>query len=571
MQLLDETGRADHCQIHGWITNATELARESYRNALTTEGSLPYRSEFDAIVRSLTLLTLGHLGCDRETLVSLYRGDPLAAYCCEVRPNHADAWKLVSRLCAFYVAVSDWLTGGYEVRKMCETLLALGEDERREFAKIRHRLSEALVRSADDALLSDDLEYWDGEIPRIVSELQVMRGLVQAGAARQPDIPVNECVLDTLPDEDCLCVIVPLFPAGCEGEDVLALIGFERHQVRAWVRLSRSSLWCRVAKLIASQDVGGNELIYSEVDDIVQNSYGAAGLCFKGLSVSIETINIVDLSSKNVPLSLLEDENGRFVFTMSGPKSRQCIRTAIPRVSFWGPVANGRQNKDWINEQSRTIECESDAGHVTLRYPDVPDPYTLLFGRENPPLVLGHFERWDFDDHLRAGRCCLEARVGRAATRSAFLQYAWNQVDVLHLSTHARAIAGTPEFAHIDMFPEKDRANVVHSFDVLSLDFSRLQLVFLSSCQTKLGSQWTGNEDLSLAWAFRAAGAAAVIGMRWEVSDVAAWYFSHCFYAAWLGERKANIRESFRLAQSAVRQHPYFSKPSLWGAFVLLD
>ncbi|MEX1229179.1 MAG: CHAT domain-containing protein [Planctomycetaceae bacterium] len=165
----------------------------------------------------------------------------------------------------------------------------------------------------------------------------------------------------------------------------------------------------------------------------------------------------------------------------------------------------------------------------------------------------------------------MELNTGSSATRSAFLEHDWRQTEILHLSTHATAIAGTPEYAHLDLFPDDSRTGILHSFDILSLDLSHLQLVFLSACQTKLGSQWTGNEDLSLAWAFRAAGAKAVIGMRWEVSDVAAWYFSHRFYDAWLGDQDLSIREAFRLAQKAVREHPYFKTANLWGPFVLLD
>ncbi|MBC8288922.1 MAG: CHAT domain-containing protein [Planctomycetes bacterium] len=74
-----------------------------------------------------------------------------------------------------------------------------------------------------------------------------------------------------------------------------------------------------------------------------------------------------------------------------------------------------------------------------------------------------------------------------------------------------------------------------------------------------------------MAWAFRAAGAKAVIAMRWDVSDVAAWYFSNRFYDAWLGSPGKSVRAAFRTTQKAVREHPHFGKPNLWGPFVLLD
>lgn len=566
---VDPSMRVERNQILSWIRNATDLAVEAYCKASTIEGSLPYRSEFDAITRCLTLLTIKSVGCDHETLADFHRDHPLAAFNCSVTSDDVDAWEMVSYLRTFYLAVTDWLASGYEVRNMRITLASLGVEEQTAFADERTRLAESLFRCDENWLLEQDLDLWDGEIPRIVSELQVLRGLVQAGATVTYENRHNIWDCNSFSPETCFSVMVPIFPASRKGDETLALVNFERKKVHLWARQNRSRLWYRTARLIAKQTT--NDKFVADIDAVVAESESGAGLCFENLSDEIGSVVIVDLSPKSIPLSLLEDDGGRFAFAMSCSDSNGGRSNKPPRVSFWGLMQELNDDVIRVDDETRSIECNTAVGRVSLRYPNVPEPNSIRFTTKSVPLVLSYFELWDFETLRQSERCVLELNTGSSATRSAFLEHDWRQTEILHVSTHATAIAGTPEFAHLDLFPDDSRTGVLHSFDILSLDLSHLQLVFLSACQTKLGSQWTGNEDLSLAWAFRAAGAKAVIGMRWEVSDVAAWYFSHRFYDAWLSDRDLSIREAFRLAQKAVREHPYFKKANLWGPFVLLD
>jgi hypothetical protein len=478
---------------------------------------------------------------------------------------------LASALREFFVAVTDWLVAGYEARSMHRMLSDLASDEQAEFARTRQQLAESLVRAAQDPpdVVKVDLVLWDGEIPKIASDLQVLRGLVQASVGSLTKAHSDRLCSGALSDDTCFCVLVPMFPQRSDKDGTLVLFCYERDTVHIWARQNRSKLWLDATRLLEGQD---QEQFFSEIDALVEASEGGAGLCFSDVSQRSSVLAIVDLSSKNVPLSLLEDDRGRFTFVMNCPgPSLARDRRERPNIYYWGGMIDVLNENTVINDDLRVVECEAQHGPVRLQHPDVPNPDVYRFASRSGPLALSHFERWDFESCQRLGRCDVVCNTGRKATRTAFLEYDWRKVDVLHISTHARAIAGTPEFAHLDMYADCSGAGVIHSFDILSLDFSNLQLVFLSACQTKLGSQWTGNEDLSLAWAFRAAGAEAVIGMRWEVSEAAAWYFSHCFYDAWLGERRLPLRESFRAAQQAVRSHPYFLKPNLWGAFVLLD
>src|SRR5690606_1445395 len=111
-------------------------------------------------------------------------------------------------------------------------------------------------------------------------------------------------------------------------------------------------------------------------------------------------------------------------------------------------------------------------GRTELRHPAVPDPKSIRFMKGQAPLLLSHFEHWDLQDHHHSGRCSLDPVTGSDATRTEFLEHDWREMDVLHLATHAVAIAGTPEYGHLEMFPDSTGTDVVHSFDILSLDLS---------------------------------------------------------------------------------------------------
>ncbi|MEZ6131105.1 MAG: hypothetical protein R3C59_20730 [Planctomycetaceae bacterium] len=247
----------DRGQIVDWITSATNLAINGQSTAVTIEGALPLRSGFDAIARCLTLLTIRHLGCKCETLVDFHGDHPLAEFRHSVDSDDTASWDLVSHLRTFYLAVTDWLTDGYEIRNLHRTFLDLAEAERVAFATERLRFAKAITRLARDPLLEVDFADWVGEIPDIVSELKVLRGLAQAGAvaagnAHHPDsTDAGEALVDS-----CVSVLVPIFPASRSGDETLMLVSFERDRVHFWARQNRSRLWYRAVGLIASQALG---------------------------------------------------------------------------------------------------------------------------------------------------------------------------------------------------------------------------------------------------------------------------------------------------------------------------
>ena len=92
------------------------------------------------------------------------------------------------------------------------------------------------------------------------------------------------------------------------------------------------------------------------------------------------------------------------------------------------------------------------------------------------------------------------------------------------------------------------------------------RVVMLSACYTASGPVLSGEGVLSLARAFFAAGAHAVIGSRWPLRDADAADLIEAFYR-YLG-RGASLSEALKASQDEARAA---GRPaSQWAAFVLM-
>ncbi len=111
--------------------------------------------------------------------------------------------------------------------------------------------------------------------------------------------------------------------------------------------------------------------------------------------------------------------------------------------------------------------------------------------------------------------------------------------------------------------------------EITSLDFSKVELIVLSACQTGLGEVEANEGVYGLQRAFKLAGAETLIMSLWEVDDKATSLLMKSFYEAYLkGETKDR---AFRDAINKVRgfkdksgDEP-FASPYYWAAFIMLD
>jgi CHAT domain-containing protein len=121
---------------------------------------------------------------------------------------------------------------------------------------------------------------------------------------------------------------------------------------------------------------------------------------------------------------------------------------------------------------------------------------------------------------------------GRAASERALKQLSLAPFGVLHLAAHARADTAFPERSAVFLTPGDDSEDGwLQPREIAQLKLGG-RLVVLSACESADGSLLSGEGPLSLARAFFAAGAGAVVATRWPLRDDDAAFVMERFYAA---------------------------------------
>jgi CHAT domain-containing protein len=148
-----------------------------------------------------------------------------------------------------------------------------------------------------------------------------------------------------------------------------------------------------------------------------------------------------------------------------------------------------------------------------------------------------------------------------------------NQYGMFHLAQHGEANLEQPLSSRLrftasdDSLPEND--GLLHAYEIYALDIPA-QLVVLSSCESGYGPLAKGEGVMSLARAFRSAGAQSVLNTAWEVDGRVALPLMQTFYAK-LAEGQ---NKSEALAQSTREflddAPPELLHPHYWAAFTLV-
>lgn len=109
---------------------------------------------------------------------------------------------------------------------------------------------------------------------------------------------------------------------------------------------------------------------------------------------------------------------------------------------------------------------------------------------------------------------------------------------------------------------------VLTASEISAMNLYGTDIVVLSACETGLGDI---SEDgvFGLQRAFKQAGVNTLIMSLWKVGDSATELMMKTFYKHLLDGKSK--RESFALAQEAVRTHKDFADPYYWAAFIMLD
>ncbi len=101
---------------------------------------------------------------------------------------------------------------------------------------------------------------------------------------------------------------------------------------------------------------------------------------------------------------------------------------------------------------------------------------------------------------------------------------------IVHLATHAAFVVGTPKDSFI-LFGDEERVTLEEV--KLNWKFNNVSLIVLSACETGVGGNFGGGEEiLSFGYLMETAGARATIASLWPVSDGGTKVFMATFYAA---------------------------------------
>jgi len=129
--------------------------------------------------------------------------------------------------------------------------------------------------------------------------------------------------------------------------------------------------------------------------------------------------------------------------------------------------------------------------------------------------------------------------------------------------------ANTCSSGKYDQISSEAGSGQLASLAICGMNLKNTRLVYLSVCSASAGHIIAGESAISLAQAFRAAGAHSVIATRWPVDDTASKAFSMYFYSA-LSKKGVHPSEALVSAKEAMRQDPEFNHWFYWAPYVCI-
>lgn len=575
--LAAESLDADNVElpVRATVSFLDELADVLQTASPTPEALLLPRSEFGEAVELVMLLLFRKCGLIKleEPRESTVCGHQILRTKCD--DDTWSEWRLVRRL---LIHTSMWLGRSYILRILRRHLQHLPWQEQNRYREIRDRLAAILSRSASEPI-QDKLSDPSGVPQQHVDELRKLRMLAWTHSTHATSSVVDDRN-EVQAGEDAPPALVAVVPIRSRHIDVptpgYGLITFCRDRIVLWTSFEWS---VALEEMDRSIKHDGADAQWAHLEDLFRigndNAEGTlAGIALQQeLAVAaLSDVRLLDLSGLNLPWTGLLDPAADSSVTCGASFDRSAAaRDKASTIHFWGAYDEPDNERLTVDHTARTLRYTNPRRNAQYewRFPD--HPVATL---KAPPVSFlpgAFYDRWILED------LCAETGVelafhcnGRSGTREAFLRSEFPSHSVLHFSTHGMAYAAAPEFANLQLCQGEDGDNQrIHLLDVLSMDLTGVKLVFLQACLTKAGRPFMSDEDLSLAWAFTAAGAHAVIATHWSIPDASAWEFTRAFYTHWL-QNQCSIAEAFRRARGELRSKSQFDSPRHWAGYSLV-
>ena len=165
--------------------------------------------------------------------------------------------------------------------------------------------------------------------------------------------------------------------------------------------------------------------------------------------------------------------------------------------------------------------------------------------------------------------------LGRDATEATARQALLGS-RIVHIASHGTLDADSPMFSSVELATPQgagaraDDDGRLETHEVLGLDI-RTRLVFLSGCETALGSSWSTSysrrdDYATLAQAFLFAGADNVVATLWRIDDRAAAELATRFYA---GLAASSPFDALAAAQRSLIRSGTYAAPYYWAAYTV--
>jgi CHAT domain-containing protein/Tfp pilus assembly protein PilF len=160
--------------------------------------------------------------------------------------------------------------------------------------------------------------------------------------------------------------------------------------------------------------------------------------------------------------------------------------------------------------------------------------------------------------------------MGNQATKSNFLKHS-SASSHIHLATHAVADGADPSRSHILFYPAKEAENRLYAHELYHTPFEKLDLVFLSACESGSGKMIDSEGIMSLSRAFSYSGCPNLITSLWKAEDHATAYISRKFYShLGHGYSYAKALQQAKIDLLHDKEYAQFHRPIYWANLVLI-
>jgi CHAT domain-containing protein len=160
------------------------------------------------------------------------------------------------------------------------------------------------------------------------------------------------------------------------------------------------------------------------------------------------------------------------------------------------------------------------------------------------------------------------ARVltGRDASPAAYREADPGRYSLIHFTAHAEANSERPLESAV-ILSRHDTQYKLYARDVIDIPI-HADLVTLSACHSAGARTYNGEGLIGFAWAFLQAGAHAVVGGLWDVSDSSTGPLMSGFYGD-IAEGRDPVHSLRAAKLDLLRNYPRFRRPYYWGPFQL--